>query len=157
MVAQQLKKFLEDNGVRYVTVIHSPAYTAQQVAASAHVPGKDLAKTVVVKLNGKLAMAVLPASCHVDLELLRDATGTDTLELADEHDFADAFPGCEIGAMPPFGNLYGLDVYVDESLTFDDEIAFNAGSHTWLVKLSYADFERLVRPTVVRFSAQMAV
>jgi Ala-tRNA(Pro) deacylase len=150
MPVQKLKEFLDSQRVKYVTIYHSPAFTAQEIAASAHVPGKELAKTVMVKIDGKLAMAVLPASFRVDLEMLKDVTGATSVELAGEKEFKDLFPACEVGAMPPFGNLYGMDVYVSEALTEDEEIAFNAGSHTELVRLAYADFERLVQPKVVR-------
>lgn len=148
MPVNRLKEFLDENHVPYVTIKHSPAFTAQEIAALAHVPGKDLAKTVMVKLDGRLAMVVLPATDHVSANRLREFAGAEEVELASEEDFANVFPNCEVGAMPPFGNLWGLDVYVDEHLREDDEIAFNAGTHTELVKLPYADFERLVRPHI---------
>jgi len=151
MPVQKLKDFLDANGVRYVTIVHSKAFTAQETAASAHIKGKELAKTVMVKLDGKMAMAVLPASFPLDLNLLRQAAGGSQVELASEKEFRDLFPDCEAGAMPPFGNLYGMDVFVAERLAGDEQIAFNAGSHTELVQLAYADFERLVKPTVARF------
>ena len=154
MPVAKLKEFLDSHGVKYVVIQHSPAYTAQEVAQSAHVPGKDLAKTVIVKIDGQMAMAVVPASHRVDFELLREGTGAATVELAAEKEFADRFPSCEPGTMPPFGNLYGMDVFVAESLAEDEEIAFGAGSHGELVRLAYADFERLVRPTVLKFSAK---
>lgn len=153
MPVKRLQEFLDDHGVRYVTVSHSAAFTAQEIAASAHVPGRELAKTVMVKLDGKLAMAVLPASSQVDLELLTRVTGASDVRLADEKEFAECFPGCELGAMPPFGNLYGMDVYVADRLAQDEEIAFNAGSHTELIRLRYADFERVVHPRVMDFTA----
>jgi len=152
MPVQKLKQFLDDNGVRYVTIQHSPTFTAQEIAASAHIPGKELAKTVMVKIDGKMAMAVLPASFKVDMEKLKVATGAGTVELAGEQEFKDMFPACEIGAMPPFGNLYAMDVFAAEVLAEDEEIAFNAGSHTELIRLAYADFERLVHPKVVKIS-----
>ena len=145
-------EFLDSEGVKYVFITHSLAYTAQEVAASAHIPGKELAKTIMVKLDGKMAMAVLPASFHVDLEQLKDVAGVGKVELASEAEFRDLFPGSQIGAMPPFGNLYGMDVYVAMSLTEDKEIAFNAGSHTELIRLAYADFERLVNPAIGKFA-----
>jgi Ala-tRNA(Pro) deacylase len=153
MPVKKLKEFLDSNHVRYVSISHSAAYTAQEIAASAHVSGKELAKTVMVKIDGKMAMAVLPASFKVDLEHLKEALGATAIELASEREFRDLFPGCETGGMPPFGNLYDLDVYVSGKLAEDQEIAFNAGSHTELLKLAYADFERLVRPKVVHFAA----
>jgi len=152
MPVQKLKQFLDDNGVRYVTIQHSPTFTAQEIAASAHIPGKELAKTVMVKIDGKMAMAVLPASFKVDMEKLKVATEAGTVELAGEQEFKDMFPACEIGAMPPFGNLYAMDVFAAEVLAEDEEIAFNAGSHTELIRLAYADFERLVHPKVVKIS-----
>lgn len=154
MPVKQLRDFLDKHRVKYVSITHSPAFTAQEIAASAHISGRELAKTVMVKVNGKMAMAVLPASFHVQFDLLKEALGVKKVELASEADFKDLFPGCELGAMPPFGNLYDMDVYVAQSLTEDDEIAFNAGSHTELIKLAYADFERLVQPKVLRFAAQ---
>jgi Ala-tRNA(Pro) deacylase len=152
MPIRALKKCLDDYGVKYVIIYHSPAYTAQEIAHSAHIPGRELAKTVMVKVDGKLAMAVMPASEQVDLELLKQETHARKAELALEEDFAGKFPDCELGAMPPFGNLYGLDVYVAQHLAQDEEIAFNAGSHIELVKLSYRDFARVVRPKVLRFT-----
>jgi len=153
MPVTKLKEFLDNNKVKYVSISHSTAYTAQQIAASAHIPGKELAKTVMVKINGKMAMAVLPASYKVDFKLLRETTGADDIDLATEREFKDLFPECEIGAMPPFGNLYGMDVFVAQSLIEGDEIAFNAGSHTELIKLGMADYDRLVKPKVLKFSS----
>jgi Ala-tRNA(Pro) deacylase len=152
MPVQQLKEFLDENNVEYVTISHSPAFTAQKVAASAHIPGKELAKTVMIKLDGKMAMAVLPASYQVDFQKLKAAAGAQRVELAGEEEFRDLFPNCEVGTMPPFGNLYDMNVFVESHLREDDEIAFAAGSHTELVRMSYADFERLVQPVVGRFS-----
>ena len=152
MPVAKLKNFLDSQHVKYVAIIHSPAYTAQEVAASAHIHGKDLAKTVMIKTNGKMAMAVVPASHKVSLDHLCDVLGADKVDLASEQDFKDRFPDCEIGAMPPFGNLYDMDVYVSETLSRDKEIAFNAGSHTELIQLPYQDFDRLVHPKVAKIS-----
>lgn len=152
MPTQRLKEFLDRNNIKYMTISHSQAFTAQEIAASAHIPGKQLAKTVMVSLDGQMAMAVLPATDHVDLRLLKKAAGVKKAELASEREFKDLFPDCEIGAMPPFGNLYDLDVYVAASLTEGEEIAFNAGSHTELVKMAYKDFEQLVKPKAVDLS-----
>lgn len=152
MPARKLREFLEDQGITYKAIPHQVAYTARQTAIITHVPNRELAKTVIVKIDGVLAMAVLPASYAVDLSLLRAATGARTVSLAKESEFQDRFPECEIGAMPPFGNLYGMAVYVDESLTKDEEIAFNAGSHYELLQISYADFERVVKPRAVKFT-----
>lgn len=152
MAVQKLKEFLNEHGVKYVTLSHSPAYTAQEVAASAHIPGQEVAKTVIVKLDGTIAMAVLPASRQIDLDRLGEVTGASEVELATEDEFKSQFPDCEPGAMPPFGNLYGMPVYVAEALTEDEEIAFNAGSHSELMRLRYDDFEKLVQPKVLQFA-----
>jgi Ala-tRNA(Pro) deacylase len=152
MPVRTLKKFLDAQGIKYISIIHSTAYTAQEVAASAHVTGKELAKTVIVELDGKMAMAVLPANRKIVLQDLREVTGCDEVKFASEDEFKKRFPDCETGAMPPFGNLYGMDVYIAESLTLNDEIAFNAGSHTEVIKLAYRDFERLVQPRVLSFT-----
>jgi len=152
MPLEKLKSFLDGNGVKYLLVKHSPAYTAQELAALSHVPGNEWAKTVMVKLDGKVAMAVVPASCRVVFDLLKSASGAKSAELAGEQEFKDLCPGCEVGAMPPFGNLFGMDVYVDAQLAEDAEIAFNAGSHTEMVRLPFADFQRLVKPKVVKLS-----
>jgi Ala-tRNA(Pro) deacylase len=154
MPLQKLKDYLDENKVKYVSISHSMAYTASAVAASAHVKGKNLAKTVIVMLDGKMAMAVLPAKYRVDVEQLRKATQSGSAELATEDNFAKVFPNCDEGAMPPFGNLYGVPVYVEKSLAEDEEIAFNACSHSELVQLSYKDFARLVKPRVVAFRMQ---
>jgi Ala-tRNA(Pro) deacylase len=152
MPIRKLREFLDNHAVRYFVVSHSPAYTAQEIAAAAHVPGKELAKTVIVTIAGNMAMVVLPASRQLDFDLLRELTGTRDVELAGEKEFAGLFPECEIGAMPPFGNLYGMDVYVSEELEEDDEIAFNAGAHTELLRLSYETYKRLVHPKVAKLS-----
>ena len=152
MPVKTLTNFLDDNKVKYVTIRHSIAYTAQQIAESAHIPGDEMAKTVMVTLDGRLAMAVLRGTDKVDVDLLRGAAGAKDAELAGEVQFQGKFPGVELGAMPPFGNLYDMPVYVDEGLTRDERIAFNAGSHSELIQLNYADFERLVKPTVANFS-----
>ena len=153
MPVKKLKDFLDSNNIKYVTITHSVAYTAQEIAGSSHIPGKELAKTVIVKVDGEMAMAVLPASYQVDFELLKENIKARKVKLASEKEFENLFPGCEIGAMPPFGNLYGMKVYVAEILAEDEEIAFNAGSHTELIRLAYKDFERMVKPVKVVFSA----
>lgn len=153
MPVRRLKQYLDENDVHYVTLSHSLAYTAQEIAALTHIKGKYLAKTVMVKIDGEMAMAVLPASFHVDLDLLKEAAGARRAELATEEEFRGLFPQCEVGAMPPFGNLWNMDVFVDRRLTEDREIAFTAGSHTELVRLPYEDFARLVQPKTVDFSA----
>ena len=132
---------------------HSHAYTAQEVAASAHIPGRKLAKTVMVKIDGKMAMAVLSASDKIDFVLIQETAGASKVELASEHEFTDLFPGCNVGAIPPFGNLYEMQVIVDEKLSKETEIVFNAGSYTELITLHYEDFKRLVKPCVANISS----
>ena len=153
MPLRKLEEFLNSHNIKYATMFHPQAFTAQEIAAAAHITGMELAKTVIAKIDGKIAMAVLPAPHRVDFDLLKAATGARKVELAKEQEFQDMFPDCEIGAMPPFGNLYGIEVLVEESLTQNEEIAFNAGSHTELVRLSYKDFETHVKPRIVRFSS----
>jgi Ala-tRNA(Pro) deacylase len=154
MIERKLREFLDKNHVKYVKVSHSPAFTAQEIAASAHIPGKEVAKTVVVKVDGDIAMAVLPASRQVDFKGLAKAVRAKDAGLADEAEFRDLFGECEVGAMPPFGNLYEMPVYVDEVLAEDDEIAFNAGSHVELIRMKYSDYARLVQPKVLHFAAK---
>ena len=152
MPVKKIKEFLDTQRIKYVSMIHSTAYTAQEIAAASHIPGKEMAKTVILKMDGKMAMAVLTASYKVDLDSLKRSTGVKKIELATEEEFKDLFPGCELGAMPPFGNLYDMEVYVAEKLTGSEEIAFNAGSHSELIKVDYKDFEKLVKPKVLKFS-----
>jgi Ala-tRNA(Pro) deacylase len=149
MPANKLKAYLDEQGVRYVSIRHSPAFSAQEVAASAHVAGRDFAKTVVVKLDAETAMVVVPANRRLLLHDLREMLDSATVRLASENEFKELFPDCETGAMPPFGNIYGMKVFVDVELSHQREIAFNAGSHTEVIKMAYADFDRLVRPLSV--------
>lgn len=152
MIAKKLKDFLDSYQVKYVAVQHSPAFSAQEVAASVHVPGKDMAKTVIVNVKGELAMAVLPANYHIDFHRLMDALRTSDMYLATEEEFQSRFPDCELGAMPPFGNLYGMKTYVSQSLSEDEHITFEAGSHSEVITLSWQDYQRLVSPTIVSFT-----
>jgi Ala-tRNA(Pro) deacylase len=149
MPLASLREYLDKHKVKYIVISHSPAFTAQGVAALAHVPGKDLAKTVIVTVDGNLAMAVLPASFHVDLPLLKKEIKAKDVQLASEQDFKDRFPECETGAMPPFGNLYGMEVFTDEDLAKDKDIVFNACSHRELIRLAWGDYEKLVQPRIV--------
>ncbi|HEY5653250.1 MAG TPA: YbaK/EbsC family protein [Pontiella sp.] len=156
MSARTLTSYLDENRISYTTITHSPAFTAQEVAQSAHVPGRELAKTVMVKLDGKIVEAVLPASHFVDLESLKFATGAESAELATEEEFDGCFPDCEVGAQPPCGNLYGMEVYVSPSLKRERQIIFNAGSHSELICMLYKDFEHLVHPTELPLSRSAA-
>ncbi|MCC7484670.1 MAG: YbaK/EbsC family protein [Burkholderiales bacterium] len=149
MPVKRLKDFLDREGVKYECIAHPPAFTARETAETAHVAVKDFAKTVMVRIGDVLAMVVLPASEKLDLSRLKHVAGGKHVRLALESEFDRKFPGCEPGAMPPFGNLYGMPVYVCSSLTADESIAFNAGTHAELVRMSYGDFARLVEPTPI--------
>jgi Ala-tRNA(Pro) deacylase len=153
MPIRKLKDFLKENKVKYTVVTHEMAYTAQETAASAHVSGKGMAKTVMLKVEGKMMMAVLSASRKLEFHLLKSVLGTPRVEMAGEADFKDMFPECEIGAMPPFGNLYGLHVIADGGLAASEEILFNAGSHTELIRMPAKDFFSLVKPKIADISS----
>ena len=148
MPMTRLVEFLKANGVPHQVIPHPLAFTATSVAGAAHIPGREIAKTVVVNLDGHHALAVLPADRKVDLERLRLATGARSAALVGEREFAGEFPECEPGAMPPFGSLYGLPVYVEPHLAQDAQIAFNAGNHTELIRMAYQDFERIAHHTI---------
>ncbi len=148
MPSKTLKDYLESHHVKYLSIHHSPAFTAQEVAAAAHISGRIFAKTVIVKMGDKLAMVVLPANEHINFMSLKATTGQNKIDLATEMDFKSRFPECEVGAMPPFGELYGMSVYISSDLALCDQIIFNAGSHSELLQLSYADFERLAKPKI---------
>ncbi len=156
MPLAKLRAFLDSNRVNYQLISHPTAYTAQGTAATSHIGGDELAKAVIVKLDEAFAMAVLPASRRIDLTTLQTSVHAKSIRLATELEFKDLFPDCETGAMPPFGNLYGMAVFAEESLAGRAEIAFNAGSHTELMRLAYADYARLVQPTVLKFSLARA-
>lgn len=149
MPVNKVKEFLEKHHVKYISLSHSPAFTSQEIAASAHVSGKALAKTVIIKADGKLAMVVIPANHQVNFARLREATGAKAVDLASESEFKEQFAGCEVGAMPPFGPLYDMPVYLSSSLGQHDHILFSAGSHSELMQLSFPDFERIVKPTMI--------
>ena len=149
---KRLKDFLDQNKVKYVTMIHSKAYTAQEIAAVLHVPGKMFAKTVILKEAEKFMMAVLPATHRINMDLFKQVSHGHKLELASEEEFESLFPKCEIGAMPPFGTIYDMPTYVDSSLTKDEDICFNATTHSEVIKMKYADFEKLVKPVIGTFA-----
>jgi Ala-tRNA(Pro) deacylase len=152
MPEKKLKEFLDKNKIKYISIKHSPAFTSQEIAQSAHISGKNFAKTVIIKADNKIAMAVLPAKQLLDIDKLKELMGAEYVAFASETEFEKLFPGCEVGAMPPFGNIYNMDVYASKELTKDDEIAFNAGTHTEVVKLAYRDFEKLVKPKIAQLS-----
>ncbi|MBI5695078.1 MAG: YbaK/EbsC family protein [Nitrospirae bacterium] len=156
MICDKLKKYLDDNGVLYQVRRHGEAYTAQEIAESMHVKGHMLVKVVMIKSEQGYMMAALPADRRIDIALLRDGLGLKMAALASEAEFRKLFPDCEPGAMPPFGNLYGIPVYVDRSLTEDPEILFQAGNHYEAVRIKYADFARLVQPKVMEASRKAA-
>lgn len=157
MTLARLANYLDAHNSRYLVISHSPAYTAQGIAGLTHISGKELAKTVILNLDGNLVMAVLPANYHVDLQALRWAAKAKTVTLASEEEFQDRFPQCETGAMPPFGNLYGMPVFADSSLEHDKEIAFNAGTHRELIRMMWEDYVKLAQPVILTFAAGCAV
>ncbi len=152
MSPKLIRAYLDEAHVDYMVRGHQPAFSSSRVAQATHVPGRELAKVVIVWLDSRMAMAVLPSTQHVDLEHLRELTGAENVRLAHEEEFASRFQHCEVGAMPPFGNLYHMEVFVAESLTEDEFISFNACTHTDIMTMAYADFERLVRPAVLAFA-----
>jgi Ala-tRNA(Pro) deacylase len=148
----RLEAYLREKQVPFDVRHHPRAITAQEVAASEHVPGKMLAKTVMVLADGKMVMLALPAPHQVDVDKAGKVLGGE-VRLAKEEEFENTFPDCEVGAMPPFGNLYEVPVYVEAALAEDETIVFRAGTHTDTMSLSYADFEKLVEPTISEFAA----
>ncbi|MFQ5723994.1 MAG: aminoacyl-tRNA deacylase [Terriglobia bacterium] len=152
MISARLKKFLDDNGVGYDVMQHDPAFTAQQLAAKMHIPGHEFVKVVVVKLDGRFALAALPAPRLVNFKELARSAGAKKCKLASEEEFKQLFPDCEVGAMSPFGNLYSLPTYVEEEVSRNENIVINAGGHADSIRVRYADFERLARPRVAVFA-----
>lgn len=150
-ILRRLREYLDEKKVRYDVSSHREAFTAQDIAAALHVPGKKLAKVVMIKSGERFVMAVLPATWKIDMEKMKKVLKNTDVRLATENEFKDLFPACDVGAMPPFGNLYNLDVYVDKSLTEDREIVFNAGTHVDTVNMNYQDFVSLVKPVVADF------
>lgn len=151
MSTKSFEDYLNNKHIPYEKIPHARTYTAQETAAAVHISGRVFAKTVMVKLDHRMLMIVLPAHYRLDLDFIRKIGGAHTAELASETEFKDLFPDCEVGAMPPFGNLYDVDVWADESLMWDESLVFNAGSHTELMKISTSDFKDLVHPKIVRF------
>jgi Ala-tRNA(Pro) deacylase len=154
-ILKKLEEFLEANKVPYTVRTHRPVFTAQELAATEHVPGREVAKVVIARAGADYLMAVLPAPYQVDLGRLGDAAAKREVRLATEGEFQGLFPECDPGAMPPFGNLYGMPVWVDSILTRDREIVFNAGNHEQTVHMAYADFARLVRPQIASFATRL--
>jgi Ala-tRNA(Pro) deacylase len=154
-ILKKLKDYLEKNQVRYEVGYHERVYTSQEIAAAMHVPGKELTKVIMVKADGKMVMLVLPASYRVETKKLKKVFQCKRLGIAKEKDFEEHFPDCEIGAMPPFGNLYNLEVWVDQVLAEDEFIVFQAGSHVETLRIKYSDYARLVSPKVGDFSVHL--
>lgn len=155
-IANRVKQLLDENGVEYEHITHEPVYTTQEVAQRTHTPGREVAKVVILTDGEEHVMAVLPATRKIDLDRLRHAAGNEGLRLASEAEFDNLFPNVETGAMAPFGNLYGMSVFVDQSLREDEEITFNAGTHQDAIRMAYSDFERLVEPVAAEFSQPIA-
>jgi Ala-tRNA(Pro) deacylase len=152
---QRLEKYLREEGVQFETMSHPVAYTAQEVAAAQHTPGSQLAKVAMVDADGEMLMLVLPGSYRIDFPKLRAALESKKVRLAKEEEFAGVFTDCEVGAMPPFGNLYEVPVYVDASLSKVTDMVFKAGSHNTSFKMKYADYERLAKPEVIDFALHL--
>jgi Ala-tRNA(Pro) deacylase len=148
MATQRIREFLDGNHARYVFVSHSPAFTAQEIAASMHIPGKLMAKTIVVKVDGRLALAVVPATKELDTAALARIAKAQEVEIASEDEFVDRFVGCQLGTAPPFGNLFGMETFVDVELARQQDVVFNAGTHTDAIWMRTGDFQRLARPTL---------
>ena len=152
-ISTRLKSFLDENQIPYSVTTHMRAYTAQGAAATMQISGKELAKSVVLRAGEEMILAVLPAPNHVRLDKLAAEAGK-SVWLATEQEFCSLFPDCEPGAMPPFGSLYNLPVYMDDSLAADEEIVFNAGTHRDAIRMRYADFARLAKPVVCSFASR---
>lgn len=150
-IPRSIEQFFTDQHVAYSLIPHRAAYTAQEEAAMAHVPGRQWAKTVACVADDRPVLAVVPAPARVDLDRLRELAGARDAHLASERELERLYPDCEVGAMPPLGPLYGQPVFVDRALAAADEIVFDAGSHSNAVRMKYEDFARVVRPTVGEF------
>ena len=157
MPLKRLKTFLDQKGVKYAQQSHLTAYTAAGVASVSHVKGKEMAKAVMVLADEKLVMLVVPANTHIRLKQAKSALKARQVFLASEADFAHIFPDCEVGAMPPFGNLYGVPVFVDETLPRDKEIVFNAGNHREIIRMNYSEYARVVEPKIVQVATRTTV
>jgi Ala-tRNA(Pro) deacylase len=151
-ISARLESLLAESGADYEVIDHPLAFTAQEEAAASHISGRHWAKTVAVLVDGSPAIAVVPATRRLDLEKFRKLVGSGKVEIAREAEFQELYPDCDLGAMPPFGNLYGQTTFVDESMREEEKIAFHAGDHMTAIEMSFADFERLVEPVPGEFS-----
>lgn len=156
-VSRRLKEYLDENGVEYNVMTHKVAYTAQEVAAAQGVTGWQVAKTVVLDCDGEKLLIVLQAPTRVDFNRIKEILVCEETRLATESEMEKLFPGVELGAGSPFGNLYNLAVYVDKGLTEASEIVFNAGTHTETIRMKYDDFERLVKPRIIEIGRAVGV
>jgi len=153
MISMKLREHLDQLGVPYTHHSHPTAYTAQEIAAVAHIPGSQMVKSVLLTADDDaLVMAVLSSNDTVDLDVLREEIGCQTLRLATEDEFGDAFPTCKTGAMPPFGSLFNLPAYCESTLARQREIEFNAGTHEETIRMGFGDFKQLVNPKMVHFA-----
>jgi Ala-tRNA(Pro) deacylase len=154
MPAQKLKHLLDQHKIKYISINHSPAYTARETAASTFVPRREFAKTIIVDIDGEKVMAVVSASRHVSIEALRNLAHANEARLASEDEFGELFPDCEVGAMPPFGSLYKIRVFVDEMVTEVDDLCFNAGSHEQILRMDCSDYLKLEQPAIGSFAIE---
>jgi len=155
MINKRLKEFLDKKGISYTMLQHEEAFTAQEIAALSHTPGKERVKVVILISDERYFMVALPASYRIDLEKLKGILKVENLRLSTEEEFGKLFPDCEIGAMPPFGNLYDIDTYVDETLSECETIVFLAGSHKESIKMGYKDYTEAVRPKMAQFAVKL--
>ena len=149
---ERMQAYLKENGVPFQVKRHSTAYTMPEVAAALHESGKHVAKVVMVATGEQMAMCLVPSPYHLNLGQVQELLGSGEVRLAEEHEFSALFVDCAPGAMPPFGNLYDLPVYVDRALTEQEEIVFQVGTHQHCLKVAYEDFARLAQPTVGEFA-----
>jgi Ala-tRNA(Pro) deacylase len=154
MPAQKLKHLLDQHKIKYISINHSPAYTARETAASTFVPRREFAKTIIVDIDGEKVMAVVSASRHVSIEALKNLAHANEARLASEDEFGELFPDCEVGAMPPFGSLYNMRVFVDEMVTEVDDLCFNAGSHEQILRMDCRDYLKLEQPAIGSFAIE---
>jgi len=151
---ERLERLFSDNGIPFSVFKHAEAYSAQRVAGLLHIPGEQLAKVVMAWADERLVMLVLPAPYRVDLAKAQRALKASSVRVAREEEFSATFPDCDVGAMPPFGNLYGIPVYVDRALTVQTTVAFPSGSHREIMQIAYADLERTAQATVADLSTR---
>lgn len=151
---ERLEKYLRENGVGFEVMTHNQAFTAQEMAAALHVPGEQVAKVVIAWADEQMIMLVLPAPFRIHMDKVRALAGAEKVRLAEEKEFADLFPDCATGAMPPFGNLYDVPMYVDKGLSEVDDIVFRVGTHRETMKVAFEDYRRLAQPVSGEFAWQ---